>query len=105
MDPDFLAILIFVVIITGMIGGGILLFPITRRLGRLLEQRLEAGKGGEPANLSVELAKLHASTLALRREVERLTERQEFTESLLAERQALGSETAPLRIARESGEG
>lgn len=81
MDPTAVAGMIFTLLLTGMIGGFLLLIPVSRRLGAFLEQRLEQGKAG-PANR--EVAELRAAIAALQGEVERIAERQEFTDALLA---------------------
>jgi hypothetical protein len=68
-----------------MVGGFILLFPITRRLGALLEQRLQ-GRPTDEKSIA-ELRQLESTVRALQQEIEQLSERQVFTESLLSERQ------------------
>ena len=83
MDPNALAGMLFTLLLVAMIAGFILLLPITRRLGALLEQRLqEKGTAFSPA----EVSQLRAAVDSLRSEVERLSERQAFTEVLLEER-------------------
>lgn len=75
--------MLFTLLFVGMIGGFVLLLPLSRRLGAYLEQRLEQGKGGAGDE---EARQLRAAVLSLQAEVEKLAERQEFTESLLAKR-------------------
>jgi hypothetical protein len=84
MDPTALAGMLFSLIVIAMVAGFILLLPITRRLGPLLEQRLNE-KGGTAASEN-RIRQLEAAIQALRADVEQLTERQEFAESLLEER-------------------
>ena len=44
MEPEVVAGMVFTLILTVMVGGFILLFPLSRRLGALLENRLEDKK-------------------------------------------------------------
>ncbi|HUE97596.1 MAG TPA: hypothetical protein VMN39_13125 [Longimicrobiaceae bacterium] len=75
--------MLFTLFLVAMIAGFILLLPITRRLGALMEQRLqEKGTSFSPA----EVSQLRAAVDALRSDLERLSERQAFTEVLLEER-------------------
>ena len=81
MDPLILASMIFSLLVLGLIGGFILLYPLTRRLAEVLEKRyLGDGTGGTNAD---QVAALRRAVKALRGEVERLGERQDFTERLL----------------------
>jgi hypothetical protein len=87
MDPMALGGMLFTLILVAMIGGFILLLPVTRRLGAVLEQRLNADPG---AGLAAErIRRLESEVQALTAEVERLSERQEFTDALLSERRPL----------------
>jgi len=80
MDPLITASMIFTLIVLAMLGGFILLFPITRRLGQFLEYRMsEKGRLQEREEMERLLAAVHA----LRDDVARLAERQDFTERLL----------------------
>lgn len=81
IDVTAIAGMVFSLLVLMMIGGCILLFPLTRRLGAYLEQRLEQGKGATDQG---EIRQLRAAVGALQSEVERLAERQEFTDSLLS---------------------
>jgi hypothetical protein len=83
MDPDALAGMVFTLILIGMIGGFILLVPVSRRLGQLLEFWLQE-KQGVPSR--DELAQLRKSIGALEEELSSLSERQQFTERLLESR-------------------
>jgi hypothetical protein len=80
MDPMAIAGMIFTLLLFMLVGGFIVLFPITRRLGAYLEQRLEQGKGAVD---HPDIRQLRATVGALQAEIERLAERQDFTESLL----------------------
>lgn len=83
MDPMALAGMLFALIVIAMIGGFILLLPISRRLGKFLEQRLDArGSDADPAKLG----EVRELILSLQAQIDRMAERQEFTERLLAER-------------------
>lgn len=88
MDPNALAGMLFVLVLAAMVGGFILLFPISRRLGRLLEERIGERKGNA-ALPTEEVRELRAGLQALQAQLEELVERQDFTESLLSERRPL----------------
>jgi hypothetical protein len=93
MDPMALAGMIFTLIVLMLIGGFVLLFPLSRRMGLLMEQRLadRAARSGGDA----ELAQLREGLRAVQDELLRLSERQEFTESLVAERDPLLLKSRP----------
>jgi hypothetical protein len=76
-----LAGMIFSLLMTLIIGGFILLYPLAKRLGKLMEMRLEERREGTlpPEDAAALMDTLHA----LQDEVERLAERQAFTERLL----------------------
>lgn len=86
MDVEFIVSLVFSLLVIVIVGGGILLFPIMRRLGRLLERRLEA-----EALPGDELRRLRAAVRSLTAQVHSLQERQDFTEKLLAPGSGRGS--------------
>ncbi|MGH7481451.1 MAG: hypothetical protein ACRELV_04805 [Longimicrobiales bacterium] len=90
MEPETLAGMIFTVIMLAMIGGFILLLPVSRHLSKYLEERIGGGvaRVGEDPGLRDELRRLSTSVHALRDELERVAERQEFTEKLLESREA-----------------
>jgi len=80
MDPELIPMMIFTIIVIAMGGGFILLFPITRRLGQFLEYRMsEKGRLQDREEMDRILRALEA----LRDDVARLAERQDFTERLL----------------------
>lgn len=86
MDIVPLAGMLFSLLMVLIIAGSILMFPIMRRLGRLLEMRIEGRRKGpvDPASpSSEELRSLRELVEGLQAEVGRLAERQEFTERLL----------------------
>ncbi len=81
MDPFILQAMIFSIVVIVLVGGFTLLFPLTRQLGKVLEKKyLEDGTGGTNAE---EVAALRRAVQALTGDVERLSERQDFTERLL----------------------
>ena len=81
MDPFILQAMIFSIIVIVLLAGFALLFPLTRQLGKVLEKKyLEDGTGGTNAQ---EVAALRRAVQALTGDVERLSERQDFTEKLL----------------------
>lgn len=85
IEPMAIAGMLFVLIGAAMVAGFVLLLPISGRLGKYLEQRLEAnrvGNGLQEPQLR-EIRELKEMVLSLQGEVERIAERQEFTEKLL----------------------
>ena len=90
MDPDLIPLMIFTLILVAMIGGFVILLPITRRLGAFLEYRM-SGKDrlGDAEDREVLLRAIES----LRDDVARLAERQDFTERLL--RKPDGAEKKP----------
>ena len=72
--------MIFSIVVIVLVGGFTLLFPLTRQLGKVLEKYLEDGTDGTNAE---EVAALRRAVQALTGDVERLSERQDFTERLL----------------------
>jgi hypothetical protein len=83
MDPIALAGMIFTLLLVLIIGGFILLFPLSRRLGLFLEAKLK------PAALASEdTRKLWEAIQSMETELKRIADRQEFTERMLTERAA-----------------
>lgn len=82
MDPNALGGMITTLLLVAMIGGFILLFPLSRRLGALLEEKVLQSKR-PPVPQTEELRALHDQVHDLQNEVRRLSERQQFTEQLL----------------------
>lgn len=93
MDPMAAAGMIFSLIVLAMIGGFILLYPVSRHLSKYLEDRLSGGVAKPDPALREELRRLGTTVEALQVEVERLAERQDFTDSLLTsgEQKSLGA--------------
>jgi len=84
MDPNALMGMIFTLVLTMLIGGFILLYPLTRRLGQLLESRVSQGEASE--SLQGDVRRLAQTVESLELELRSLRERQEFTEKVLATR-------------------
>ena len=80
MDPLIGMSMVFTVVILALIGGFVLLYPVTRRLASVLEKRMLADK---PAPDDEQVLALTRAVESLREQVERLGERQDFTEKLL----------------------
>lgn len=95
MDSNALAGMVFTLVFTGLIGGFILLYPLSKRLGALMESKLKSQSEGAP---QADVRKLAEAVRSLEREVHSLRERQEFTDSLLAPRDR---EKVPVEASRE----
>lgn len=81
MDPNALAGMIFTLLLFALIGGFIVLLPVTKRLGTLIESKLDEKKHEElPPQALDELVGVIRD---LELQVRRLADRQEFTEQLL----------------------
>jgi len=79
--------MLFVLILVGMIVGSILVFPIMRRLGALIEQRLQ---NRLPDDVLVrELRNLASTIHSLQHQVGQLNERQAQIEARLPDRDTL----------------
>jgi hypothetical protein len=85
IDRMAIAGMLFTLVAGAMVGGFVLLFPITRRLGAYLEQRLDANRSADELQEPQlrEMRDLKEAVFALQNGVERIAERQEFTEKLL----------------------
>ena len=83
MDPMALAGMLFVLVLVAMVGGFILLIPISRRLGRVLDAWLLEKRGRVDTE---ELIQLRQAVQTLEAEVSALAERQQFTDRLLESR-------------------
>lgn len=78
-----IAMLVFWIIIAGIIGGVILLRPVSRKLGNFLDEWI-AIRRAEQEGSSHRLRDQAARITALEEEQSRLREQQEFMESLVA---------------------
>jgi hypothetical protein len=65
--PVDLVEMIFILLLIMMGGGFVLLYPLSRQIGRLLQQRLEQNRAGPgDAQLATQLAQIRAELAALR---------------------------------------
>lgn len=77
-----------------LIGGFVVLYPLTSKLGQALETYLEQKKASGVSE--EEITTLRRQVHALTRQVEAVAEKQEFVEELLEEKsRALGDRTGP----------
>jgi hypothetical protein len=83
MDPNAIAGMAFTLILTALVGGFIMLYPVSRRLGQLLESKLQ-NKNGPPALTPAEIEALQQALNSLQGDVHRIAERQDFLEKLLS---------------------
>lgn len=86
MDPNALAGMVFTLVLASLVGGFILLLPLSRRLGLLLEEKARQQKGG--LSLSAQDVQALKDRLeALESDVRVAVERQQFIEELLIRRE------------------
>lgn len=86
MDYEILAMLVFSLFVFLIIGGTILLFPLSRKLGRLIEWWIEEKKG---VSISPEEVRQLAERVSgLEAKLQSLAERQEFLDSLVVEQRS-----------------
>lgn len=88
VDPFMLAAFTFTLLVILLIGGFVIAFPVSRRLGALLEEWVEERRrarlgAGDAEELHRRLADVRDRLDRLEEHVERVSERQQFTESLL----------------------
>lgn len=88
VDPFMLAAFTFTLLVILLIGGFVIAFPVTRRLGALLEEWVEERRraklgAGDAEELHRRLADVRDRLDRLEKHVELVSERQRFTESLL----------------------
>jgi hypothetical protein len=80
MDPNAVVGMAFTLILVALIGGIILLAPLSKRLGLLLEQKLQDKNVRASSD---ELRQLRERVQLVEDELRLLSERQQFTDSLL----------------------
>ena len=85
MDPMGIAGMVFTLLFTGMIGGFILLRPVSRQLGLLLESKLQQNRSPDKQALD-KIENLSETVRMLEAEVRLLSDRLEFNEKLLGNR-------------------
>jgi hypothetical protein len=83
MEPMALAGMAFVLILCAMVGAFILLIPLSRRLGHLIDAWVQDKRG---ITAPAEIAELRRTVQELEAEVSALAERQQFTDQLLQSR-------------------
>ena len=103
MDPVALAGMIFTLLLIGMVGGFILLIPVSRRLGAVLDYWLK--EKTETSSLSADAAQARALLESVATRMEALEEKQVFMEELLSERSAPPRLTTPRSEAESDEEG
>lgn len=91
MDPLIQGSMIFAIIMTVILGGFIVMFPVLRRLGRVMEESLrdrqQARLGsGDRARLEDAIEDLQRTVGNLEAHVGLLGERQDFMENLITHR-------------------
>lgn len=84
MDPNAIAGMAFTLVLTALVGGFILVYPVSRRLGAFLEAKLQDRLPQPAPSKPAELESLRSSLSSLQAEVQRLAERQDFMEQLVA---------------------
>ena len=97
MDWDVIAPMIVMIVITLTVGGVLVLRPVAKRLGTLLET-MARQKAELPAD---ELRNMRADLETMGRRLELMEERQDFTERLLERGgSSLAGEVTPARESR-----
>ncbi|MQA89972.1 MAG: hypothetical protein GEU90_07040 [Gemmatimonas sp.] len=84
MDPFFPLVFTFILLLVLIVGGLVILFPVTRRLGRYLEMQLEKRQEGVTDTARLEAIQHELGQLS--EEIRLLSERQSFTDALLSQR-------------------
>ncbi len=92
MDPYAQAGMIFTVIMTIIVGGFIVTFPVLRRLGAVMEESIRERRAarldqGQVAQIEGELTDVRASIERIEGHIGLLAERQDFVENLLGHRE------------------
>jgi len=91
MDPYTEAGMIFALIMTVLLGGFIVTFPIMRRLGGLMEESIRERRAarldqGQVGGLEKTIAEVHSTLEQMDGRMALLAERQDFVENLLSHR-------------------
>ena len=82
MDPNALAGMVFTLLLAGLVGGFILLAPLSKRLGLLLEQK---ANDKNQRQIAEEVSRLNRRIQLLEDEVRQIADRQQFTDELLVQ--------------------
>jgi hypothetical protein len=90
MDMDLVIGVSFVLMFTLIVGGIVLMFPLSRKIGLLIESRIEERKGA-PGPGSDELNRISSRLERLEEQVRAVSARQEFLDDLLVERRPMDS--------------
>jgi hypothetical protein len=86
VDPNALAGMVFTLVLASLVGGFILLLPLSRRLGLLLEEKARQQQGGLSLHTH-DVQALRERLEALESDVRVAAERQQFIEELLVRRE------------------
>lgn len=92
MDPNAIAGMAFTLLLAGMAGGFILLRPLSKQLGLLLESKLHQNRTPDRAALE-KIESLTETVRTLETEVRLLSDRLEFNEKLLGNRERVALPT------------
>lgn len=84
MDWDWIATMVMIMVVVATVGGVVLLFPVSRRLGALLEAMTQERRNSPEVRSA--LTRVRRSVEALEDRLELLEEKQDFTEKLLDDR-------------------
>jgi hypothetical protein len=85
VDMDLVVAVSFVLLLTLIIGGIILMFPLTRKLGLLIESRI-GDKHGAAGHDGEDLERISRRLAELEDQLRAVSARQEFLDDLLVER-------------------
>ena len=86
MDDEMVAGMIFTLLFALIVGGFILLYPLSRRIATLMERRVHDKEPAAPRLNTDELDALRQSVAELSTQIDRLVDRQDFMEKLLSQR-------------------
>lgn len=85
LDMDLVVGVSFLLLFTLIVGGIVLMFPLTRKLGLLIESRIGEKKGLAGPDTE-EMREISSRLAALEERVRAISARQEFMDDLLVER-------------------
>lgn len=98
--PAYIVEFIFIFLMMLTVGTFVLLFPITRRLGRIMEDWVALRRGSLPdqeqiGRMSQALDNMNHRLEAIEQRVDLVGDRQEFMESLMDQQRLTGSSSDP----------